>query len=102
MDILRGGLFPYSQWWGVPAVLNAYWTSLTLFDSLAVVLLFTRLRIGLVVSVLIMVTDIFINLYATYSYWGMDVYTNRMLQLQLLFGLFVFVTAPLVWRGRKI
>ena len=95
IDIWRGGLLPYNY---APLAFNCYWTSLTLLDPLAIVLLYYRPYQGMVLAVLIMISDIAVNLYATYTFWNGDIYTNRLLQLQILFGIFVFSTVPIVWK----
>ena len=44
LDIVRGGLFPYTRWYGASESLNVFWTSLTLLDPLAVLALFYHVR----------------------------------------------------------
>lgn len=61
MDIMRGGLFPYSKWYGASESLNFYWTSLTLLDPLAIVLLIYNVRAGYILAFCIMLTDVPIN-----------------------------------------
>jgi len=95
LDIWRGGFLPYTE---APLVFNIYWTSLTLLDPLAIILLYYFPYYGMVLAVLIMVSDIAVNLYATYSFWNSDIFTNRSLQLQILFGIFLFLTVPILWK----
>lgn len=84
----------------VPLVIGAYWDVLTLLDPLAVVLLWWRPRVGLWLAGAIMASDLAVNtgVYLA-GYFGPP--TARMVPLSLfeqaLFGLFVFVTAPLVF-----
>src|SRR5262249_33302293 len=54
-DIWEGGFLPYRH---DPLPFNVYWTSLAFLDALAVVLLWTWPRAGLVLAVLIMVSDV--------------------------------------------
>jgi hypothetical protein len=62
MDLVSGGLFPYTKKWGTPESFNMYWTSLTILDPLAIAVLIMNVRAGYVVSLLIMLTDVPINL----------------------------------------
>ncbi len=84
----------------VPPAIGVYWDVLTLLDPLAVVLLWRQPRAGLWLAVAIMASDIAVNtgVYLA-GYFGPP--TARMVPLSLfeqaLFGLFVFVTAPLVF-----
>ncbi len=78
---------------------NLYWDSLTLFDPLTVLLLWTRPRIGVALAVGIMLTDIPINAYSYASgYFGPPVpgMIATWLFTQSLFATFVFATAPMV------
>ncbi len=78
---------------------NLYWDSLTLFDPLTVLLLWTRPRLGVALAVGIMLTDILINAYSYASgYFGPPVpgMSTTWLCTQPLFATFVFVTAPMV------
>lgn len=95
LDIWRGGFLPYTY---APLALNIYWTSLTLLDPLAITLLYYLPYHGMVLAVLIMVSDIAVNLYATYSLWNSDLFSNILLQLQMLFGIFLFLTVPILWK----
>jgi hypothetical protein len=95
MDLVRGGFLPYTN---TPLPFNVYWTSLTFFDSLAILLLFVFPRWGILTTVMIMVTDIAVNTYSTYHFWDLTIGTNVFLQLQILFGVFVFITSPLMLR----
>ena len=95
IGIIRHGLlaFPASL------ALNVYWDALTLLDPLTVVLLWIRLKVGVIMAVVIMVSDVIINSYA----YGQGVFGEPVpgmvpvfLLLQALFCLFVLVTAPLL------
>jgi hypothetical protein len=46
---------------GVPVVTRVFWTSLTFVDPLAAMLLFVRPRVGLALTLLIMLADVAIN-----------------------------------------
>ena len=93
--ILQGGWLPYTY---VPDWINAYWTSLALFDFVAIILLLRWRRAGLVASLLIMVSDVAVNTYAHNLtggniYWG---YVGQVMFLGFIIGTFGFL-----WRGEK-
>lgn len=86
--------------WPVPLAIGLYWDALTLLDPLTVLLLWRRPRVGLAVAVAIMVSDVSVNTFAYRAgYFGPPLPQMVPLSLfdQALFGLFVVVTAPLVW-----
>ena len=66
MDILRLGLFGYNH---VSLGVNIYWTMLTLLDPLAIVLLLVKPKWGIVLSVVIMVSDLTVNITHTILYY---------------------------------
>jgi len=106
--VLLGGLEPL----GYPFGVRLYWASLTLLDPLAALLLFFRPRAGLVLCVVIIVTDILNNSWVAYhrSEFASTVLDNsRMLDhrsgvdmnlvLQVTFLLFVLATVRYAWQG---
>jgi hypothetical protein len=95
LDIARGGWLPYRQY---SAGLNAFWTSLTFLDPLAILLLIYRMRAGLCLALLIITVDILVNLTVgvseflqagRFTFWGL--YT------QIPVGVFMWATAPTMW-----
>lgn len=93
--IIRQGFLAYPA----PLALNIYWDLLTLLDPLTVVLLWTRIKAGIGLALVIMVTDIIINSYAyTQGIFGEPVagMIPTSLFSQSMFGLFVFATAPVL------
>lgn len=65
MDLIKYGLFPYQRInQNVSLALNIYWTLLTVFDPLAIVLLYINIDLGLMLFGLIIISDVVIN----YSY----------------------------------
>ncbi len=96
-DIIDGGVFPYRY---APLWLNTYWTALTLFDPLAIMLLCTRLRFGVILTLAIMLTDVAINSYATAAIWKIPFAENIYLLLQAAFLAFVLLTAPRLLRSQ--
>jgi hypothetical protein len=86
------GWLPYKA---VPVPLNVYWTWLVVADFIAVVLLFWRPRLGIALTLLIMISDVSINSYALY---GLNLIQYPFaLELQALFLGFVVGSAPFVW-----
>ena len=95
IDIWNGGFLPYTY---APMGFNVYWTSLTFLDPLAIILLCFLPYYGLVLAVFIMVSDIAVNLYATYTFCNSDIFSDGTLQAQILFGIFLFLTVPIAWK----
>jgi hypothetical protein len=62
-DIWRHGWLPYRF---APLPLNIYWTALTLLDALGAVLLLVRSRAGLALALLIISSDVALNLFARF------------------------------------
>jgi hypothetical protein len=84
----------------VPISIGVYWDVLTLLDPLTVLLLWWRPKAGLWLAVAIMGSDISVNtLVYLAGYFGPPIAHMVPLSLfdQALFGLFVFVTAPLIF-----
>ena len=84
----------------VPFAIGVFWDALTLLDPLAAVLLWWRPRAGIRLALAIMAADVCVNT-ATYlaGYFGRPMPNMLPLSLldQALFGLFVFITAPLAY-----
>jgi hypothetical protein len=70
-----------------------YWTSLTVLDPLAAVLLFVRPRVGIVLTVAIITSDVLHN-----TLVGLPS-LNAMYLSQVIFLLFVGATVYVAWRG---
>jgi membrane protein HdeD len=93
-DIWQGGWLPYGV---APLPINAFWTALAGIDLLAAGLLLSRPRAGVLLALLIMVSDVAVNSYAKYGLGFRGWHTDLSVQLQSLFLGFVAGTAPLVW-----
>lgn len=95
--LLRHGLLAFP----VPLIIGVFWDSLTVLDPLAVALLWWRPKAGLRLTLGIMVLDICINT-STYLAGCFGPPMPNMVPLtlfdQALFGLFVFITAPLTYQ----
>jgi len=72
---------------------RVYWTSLTVLDPLAALLLFVRPRVGLILTVLIIASDVLHN-----TLVGVP-QLNAMYFSQVAFLLFVTSTVYVAWRG---
>ncbi|MEO0499933.1 MAG: hypothetical protein AAF205_05155 [Pseudomonadota bacterium] len=95
VDVATHGWLPYRA---APPAINAFWTSLTLFDPLAILLLWWRPRYGLILAHVIMIADVLINAYASIAIWHIPLVENGALLAQFLFLVFLAVTARFVWR----
>src|SRR5215472_364937 len=92
----RHGLF--WDYGGVPQFTQVFWTSLTLLDPLAAVLLIVAPRVGLVATLSIISTDVVHNLWFFQRY---DIPFNWALAAQCAFLLFVLATIASAWRQAK-
>jgi hypothetical protein len=96
IDIQQDGLLGYTY---VPLPINIYWTLLTFLDPLAIILLLFFPFPGMALSVLIMITDLAVNISVTlYYYFQTGAFSDGRLFLQVVFGLFVFFKVPLAWK----
>ena len=98
MDLVHGGLFPYTNKWGTPEGLNLYWTSLTVFDPLAIAVLILNVRFGYVFALCIMLTDVPINFYTNIGYWSLEFHKNYFLLTQIAFLVFLLSTTGRIWK----
>ena len=98
MDIISGGVFPYTKKWGALESLNWFWTSLTILDPLVIVTLLMNVRAGYIFAIVIMLFDVPINLYANQHYWSLAIYENYPLMMQIAFLLFLLSTVRRVWK----
>jgi hypothetical protein len=87
LDLWRHGWLPYHF---APLPLNAYWTALTFLDAFAAVLLLWQPRIGLALAVLIITSDVVLNLFARF-YLRLHL-RPLVLSLQVLFLVAVLAT----------
>ena len=87
----------------LPTVTAVYWDSLTFLDPLAAALLFLRPRLGIGLTVAIIVSDVVHNLWFTAAHpsrgsFFEEVTSSAFLMSQLAFLLFVAITAPIAWK----
>jgi hypothetical protein len=92
-DLWQHGWLPYHF---APLPLNAYWTALTFFDAFAAVLLLWQPRTGLALALLIITSDVVLNLFARF-YLRLHL-RPLALSLQVLF--LVAVVAATFYAGR--
>jgi hypothetical protein len=89
-------LFEHGLWWnygGIHPFYATFWTSLTFFDALAVLLLLTRARAGLALTTLIIVSDVLVNACVGLTY-GFDLAS---FVAQCIFMVFVLGTVRRAW-----
>jgi hypothetical protein len=98
-SVLPRGWFPEHS----PATTALYWSSLTFLDPLAAVLLFVRPRMGVALTIMIIVSDVAHNLWfiAAHPLGGSfveEVTSSFFMMSQIAFLVFVAFTAPMVWK----
>jgi membrane protein HdeD len=94
VDVLRHGWLPYRF---APEPLNVYWTSLTFLDAIAAILLLSRPSFGLVVTLVIILSDVVLNLFARF---GLGLHLRSLpLILQCLFLVIVVLATLYAFLG---
>lgn len=83
-----------------------YWSSLTFLDPLAALLLFIRPRVGVALTVAIILSDVAHNLWFRAAHplstsLIKDVTSSFLMMSQIAFLVFVTFTAPMIWRRTK-
>ncbi|HHY0436359.1 hypothetical protein [Vibrio parahaemolyticus] len=95
-DNIVDGFLPYDF---VPRWLNIYWSALGLLDLLAVYLLVKHRRVGLVLMLLILTTNVIFSSHAHYTLEILD--NNVALQMKTLFLGFSLGVSIWLWNARK-
>lgn len=99
--LIQHGL--YFDYGGVAWASAAYWSSLTILDPIAAVLLFARPKVGIVSTITLIVTNVVHNLAVTAHYAPDGEFltraSNPFMISQLGFMLFVGATARVAWKG---
>ena len=99
--LLQHGLF--WDYGGVAWPSAVYWSSLTVIDPLAAALLFVRPKLGIIITIVVIVTNVVHNLAATGSYAPDGEFLSRAphpyIISQVAFLLFVAATARVAWKG---
>ncbi|TOG46484.1 hypothetical protein CGJ00_18435 [Vibrio parahaemolyticus] len=95
-DNIVDGFLPYDF---APRWLNIYWSALGLLDLLAVYLLVKHRRVGLVLMLLILMTNVVFSSHAHYTLEILD--NNVALQMKTLFLGFSLGVSIWLWNARK-
>lgn len=100
--LLQHGLF--WDYGGVAPASAVYWSSLTILDPAAAVLLFARPKAGIAATVALIVTNVLHNLAVTAHYTPEGEFLSRaasspFIISQIGFMLFVGATARTAWKG---
>jgi hypothetical protein len=100
-DLIKYGLFPYQNIdIHVKPWLNIFWTSLTIIDPLAIVILFFNIKYGINVFLLVIVVDVIVNYSFIIQNYGIWSWINYGQICQLLF--MIFVLATFLWIKEKV
>ncbi|MGP8304969.1 hypothetical protein [Vibrio sp. YIC-376] len=95
-DNVVDGLLPYDF---APRWLNIYWSLLSILDLLAVYLLIRYRRVGIVLMLVILVTNVVFNTHAIYT---LEILDNRTaLQMKTLFLGFSIGVSIWLWNARQ-
>ena len=102
--LLQHGLF--WDYGGVGGASAAYWSSLAILDPIAAALLFARPKIGILCTIVLIVTNVVHNLALTAhsvprSEFLVRAASDPMILSQLGFMLLVIATARPAWRGAE-
>jgi hypothetical protein len=89
---------PFWNYGGAPVISCIYWTSLTLLDPLAAVLLFLKPPAGLLLTLAIIITDVAHNTWILSRSPSPD-WQNWMYVSQITFLMFVTASMLYAWRG---
>ncbi|TOQ33882.1 hypothetical protein CGG97_13375 [Vibrio parahaemolyticus] len=95
-DNIVDGFLPYDF---APRWLNIYWSALGLLDLLAMYLLVKHRRVGLVLMLLILMTNVIFSSHAHYTLEVLD--NNVALQMKTLFLGFSLGVSIWLWNARK-
>ena len=96
INIEHGLLWDY---FGAPLLTCIFWTSLTFLDPLAVILLFIKPRLGVILTVIIIFTDVLHN---SWFLFGNGYSLNTAYFAQVAFLIFVSLTMKIAWRYRRV
>lgn len=95
LDLVLGGATVYA---GFPDGVRVFWIALTVLDPLVVTLTVLRLRAGVVLGCAVMIADVAVNATVFALMPGLS---PLGLVSQIVFGVFVLLTAPLLWRAAR-
>lgn len=103
--LLQHGLF--WDYGGLAWASAAYWTSLTILDPVAALLLLARPKVGIVGTIALIATNVIHNLAVTARYAPDGEFlarasSNPFIISQIGFMLFVGATARIAWKGASL
>ncbi|MDR6866581.1 hypothetical protein J2Y69_001174 [Microbacterium resistens] len=92
LDLIAGGTDTYG---GFPPALRAFWLSLTVLDPLTALLVLLRKRAGIILAIVVMLTDIAVNWTVFFTIGGNPLFG---VVNQTLFAVVLLATAPALWK----
>ena len=92
LDLAAGGLRTYAEF---PTALRLFWVSLTILDPVTAALLALRCRAGIVLALVVILTDITVNWTVFLTIAGNPLFG---VVNQTLFAIILLTTAPILWR----
>jgi hypothetical protein len=96
LHVRYGALLGGLEGLGIPVGSRYYWSSLTLLDPLAAVLMFIRPRVGLALAGAIIVSDVANN---SWIWHHLGTTLDARYWAQVAFLIFLFATIFFAWRG---
>lgn len=97
MDLINHGFILNEN---VPFWKNIYWTSLIFFDFLAIILILRNIVPALLISNLIIISDVIINTDGfTFERWGYP--DDYKVILQIIFCVYIVITTPIILKEYK-
>ncbi len=87
IDIINWGILPNDT---APDWKNIYWSSLTILDFIAIILILKSIAPALILANSIMISDVLINTNV------LTYFNNYKIVLQIIFGFFVLITTPVI------
>jgi len=97
--LVKHGIF--WDYGGVPQASAIFWTSLTVIDPVAVMLLFLRPNLGVTATAVIIIVDVIHNVWIVARYFPPVLHGlahSPAVIEQIVFMVFVVLTAPFAWR----
>ena len=98
IELIKGGFLPYTN---VPLWKNIYWTLLTLLDFTAIILVLKKIIPALVLSSLIIVSDVIINTIGVQIDQLHNFSYSYRLIMQIMFCIYILITTPIIIKQLK-
>lgn len=92
LDLIAGGADTYGAF---PSALRAFWFSLIILDPLTATFLLLRKRAGIILGVIVILSDIAVNWTVFFTIGGNPLFGAVN---QTVFAVFLLTTAPVLWR----